>query len=80
MFLVVGERDLPGWLDRSASMVGPAAVAALVGAMLLTSDGRIEAVPLSHLAAVGGGFVAVRVRGTSWPRSRGARGCPRSGC
>ena len=43
--------------------VAPAAVAALVGAMVLASDGRIEPLPAAQLAAVAAGFVAVRRTG-----------------
>ncbi len=63
MFVVLGGRTLPTWLDRPMAVVAPAAVAAVVGAMTLTSDGRIEPIAAAQLAAVAAGFVAVRRTG-----------------
>ncbi len=63
MFVALGGRTLPAWLDRPMAVVAPAAVAALVGAMTLTSNGRVEPLARPELAAVVAGFVAVRRTG-----------------
>ena len=65
-------------LDEVLSMVAPAAMAALVGAMLFTSDGRIDVVPLPQLVAVAVGYVAIRLGGNVWWRWRS--GYRRCGC
>ena len=62
MFLVVGERELPGWMSRSLELVGPAAVAAVVASMVLVHDGSVS-VPLAPTAAVLLGFLVVRRTG-----------------
>ena len=63
MFLVAEGRGMSAALDDVLSMVAPAAMAALVGAMLFTSNGRIEVVPLPELLAVAVGYVAIRLGG-----------------
>jgi branched-subunit amino acid transport protein len=47
MFIALGDRTLPVWLDQAMALVGPAAIAALVASAAFTSDGRIEALPLA---------------------------------
>ena len=46
MFLVVGRRSLPAWVDQPLALVGPAAIAALIGSMLFTDHGHIQAAPI----------------------------------
>lgn len=62
MFILVGERELPGWLQRSLALAGPAAVAALVATMLLVQEGRIAVEPAPTIA-VAVGFLVVRLTG-----------------
>ena len=62
MFLLVGERELPGWARRSLDLVGPAAIAALVATMVLVRDGAVVA-PLAPTLAVVIGFLVVRRTG-----------------
>ncbi len=62
MFLVVGGRALPSWLDRSLGLVAPAAVAALVASMVLTHDGQVV-LPVAPAVAVALGFAVVRRTG-----------------
>lgn len=64
MFLVADGKGLPSRLDDVLSMVAPAAVAALLGAILFTADGRIDAVPVPQLLAVAVGYLAVRLGGS----------------
>ena len=63
MFMVIARRSLPAWTLTPMGFVAPAAVAALVGSMLLTHDGTIAVVPLPELVAVAAGFVTVRRTG-----------------
>ncbi|MGI9645928.1 MAG: AzlD domain-containing protein [Ilumatobacteraceae bacterium] len=63
MFVVLGRRTLPAWLDRPMTVVAPAAVAALVGTMALTAQGRIDPIEAPRLVALLAGFVAVRRTG-----------------
>jgi branched-subunit amino acid transport protein len=63
MFMVVGRRSLPTWTITPMAYVGPAAIAALVGSMLLTANGSIAVVRLPELAAVAVGFATVRRTG-----------------
>ena len=62
MFLVVGERELPGWVHRSLDLVGPAAVATLVATLVFVRDGAVVA-PLAPTLAVVVGFLVVRRTG-----------------
>jgi branched chain amino acid efflux pump len=62
MFLVVGERELPGWVSRSLDLVGPAAVAALVASMVFVQHESVHA-PIASTAAVLVGFLVVRRTG-----------------
>lgn len=63
MFIALGDRTLPVWLDQAMTLVGPAAIAALVASAAFTSGGRVEALPLSELLAIAAGFIAVRRTG-----------------
>jgi branched-subunit amino acid transport protein len=63
MFVVLGDRSVPAWLDQAMVLVGPAAIAALVASAAFTSKGQIEALPMSELVAIGVGFVVVRRTG-----------------
>lgn len=62
MFLVVGERELPGWVMRCLDLVGPAAVAAIVASMVFLHDGAVSA-PVAPTLAVVIGFLVVRRTG-----------------
>ena len=62
MFLVVGDRELPGWVMRCLDLVGPAAVAAIVASMVLLDDGAVVA-PVAPTLAVLVGFLVVRRTG-----------------
>lgn len=63
MFVLLGGRELSGWLDRPMAVIAPAAIAALVGAMVLTSGGRIDPLATPQLVAIVAAFVAVRRSG-----------------
>lgn len=63
MFVLLGGRTLPAWLDRPMAVVAPAAVASIVGAMTLTAHGRIDPIDPAQLMAVFAGFVVVRRSG-----------------
>lgn len=63
MFVVVGRRSVPTWLSAAMTMVGPAAVAALVGSMLFTSGGRFASPPAAELIALLAGFCVARRTG-----------------
>lgn len=63
MLLALGGRQLPAWTDRPMALVGPAAVAALVASLVLTSGGRFVAPPIPVLAAVAAGFLVTRRTG-----------------
>jgi branched-subunit amino acid transport protein len=62
-FAVVAARGLPAWAERPLAFVGPAALGALVGGMLLTSHGRAELPTLADAIAVLAAFVTVRRTG-----------------
>ena len=62
MFLSVGEREMPVWLQRSLALAGPAAVAALVATMLLVQEGHIAVEPAPTIAVVVG-LLVVRLTG-----------------
>ena len=62
-FGIVGERGLPAWTGRPLSFVGPAAIGALVGGMLLTAHGQVEFAGLAELVASVAAFVTVRRTG-----------------
>jgi branched-subunit amino acid transport protein len=62
MFLVVGERVIPAWLERSLGLAGPAAIAAVVATMVLVQDGHLAVEPAPTIAVVVG-FLVVRRTG-----------------
>jgi len=63
MFFALGDRNLPAWLDQAMALVGPAAIAALVASAAFTADGRVHALPIPELVAIGAGFLVVRRTG-----------------
>ncbi len=63
MFVALGGRSLPAWLNGPMSLVGPAAIAALVASMLLTSHGRADVGSISTIVATTAAFVCVRRTG-----------------
>ena len=62
-FAVVSARGLPAWTGRPLAFVGPAALGALVGGMLLTAHGSAEIPALAEAGAAAAAFVAVRRTG-----------------
>jgi branched-subunit amino acid transport protein len=63
MFVVLGGRTPPQWLQTPLGFVGPAAIAALVGAILLTSNGHAEVGSIPAVVAAVPAFVVVRRTG-----------------
>lgn len=63
MFVVLGNRQLPAWTARPLAFVGPAAIGALVGGMVLTDHGRFAPAGTAELVAVLAAFVTVRRTG-----------------
>lgn len=63
MFVALGDRTLPAWIEQAMTFVGPAAIAALVASAAFTSEGRVEALPISQLCAIALGFLVVRRTG-----------------
>jgi branched-subunit amino acid transport protein len=63
MFVVVGRRSVPAWLSAATTMLGPAAVAALVGSMLFTSGDRFASPPAAELIALLAGFCVAKRTG-----------------
>ncbi len=63
MFLILGDKALPSWAEKAMTYVSPAAVAALVASMVMTTAGRVTVPELTSLAAVTAGFLAVRRSG-----------------
>lgn len=63
MFVVLGSRTPPAWLEASLGYVGPAGIAALVGAMLFTVGGHVEVGSIPAVVAAASAFVAVRRTG-----------------
>lgn len=63
MFVVLGRHSLPAWTDRPLAFVGPAAIGALVGGLLLTSGGRFAPAGGVELAAAAAAFVVARRTG-----------------
>jgi branched-subunit amino acid transport protein len=59
-FAMVGARGLPEWTHRPFAYVGPAALGALVGGMLLADHGHADLPGLAETAAVAAAFVTVR--------------------
>jgi branched-subunit amino acid transport protein len=63
MFVMLGERQLPAWTERPLAYVGPAAIGALVGGMVLTRHGDFAPAGAAELVAVAVSFEAVRRSG-----------------
>lgn len=63
MFVALGDRTLPAWVDMAMGLVGPAAIAALVASAAFTAGGRIDAMPVAELLAIAAGFLVVRRTG-----------------
>lgn len=63
MFVVLGDRQLPDWTEHPLAQVGPAAMGALVGGMVLTSGGSFAPAGAAELVAVGAAFVVVHRSG-----------------
>ena len=63
MFLVVTRDGVHERWSGSMSLVAPAALAALVGSMLLTERGAVAVAPTAEVVAVAAGFVAARITG-----------------
>jgi branched chain amino acid efflux pump len=63
MFVLLGRRELPAWTARPMTLVAPAAIAALVASMTLTSHGRVDATPVPELLAIACGFALTRRTG-----------------
>jgi branched-subunit amino acid transport protein len=62
-FAIVSARGLPAWTERPLAFVGPAALGALVGGMLLTAHGSAEVPALAEAGAAVAAFVTVRRTG-----------------
>ena len=60
MFVALGSRSVPEWLEGPLALVGPAAIAALLGSMLFTRDGAVSGAPLADAVAVVAAYVVVR--------------------
>ena len=63
MFVVLGGRTTPRWLEAPLNYVGPAGIAALVGAVLLTSNGRAGIGSIPAVVAAVMAFLLVRRTG-----------------
>ena len=63
MFVLVGERPLPAWMTAPMALVGPAAIGALVGSMVLAGHGGAVPTASPELVAVVAGGLAVRRSG-----------------
>ena len=59
-FVVVSEHGLPTWAERPLAFVGPAALGALVGGMLLTTQGGADMPTFAEASAAAAAFVTVR--------------------
>ncbi len=60
MFVVLGGRTPPQWLRAPLAYVGPAGIAALVGAMLLTTRGHVAVGSIPAVVAAVSAFILVR--------------------
>lgn len=63
MFVLLGSHRLPTWAHVPLGFVGPAAIGALVGGMVLTDGERFAPSGVPELVAVAAGFVVVRRSG-----------------
>ena len=60
MFVALGSRSVPEWLEGPLALVGPAAIAALLASMLFTHDGAVSGAPVADVVAVVVAFIVVR--------------------
>lgn len=63
MFAVIGGRGMPEWADRPLAFVGPAALGALIGTMLLTRGGHPAVPGVAEATAAVCAFATVRLTG-----------------
>jgi branched-subunit amino acid transport protein len=63
MFVVLGGRTPPQWLQAPLAYVGPAGIAALVGALLLTTHGHVGVGAIPAVVAAVSAFAVVRRTG-----------------
>ena len=63
MFVVLAGRTLPSSLERPMSVVGPAAIGALLATMVFTSGGRFDPLPTAESAPTLAAFLVVRRTG-----------------
>lgn len=63
MYAVIGGRGMPGWADRPLTFVGPAALGALVGSMLLSRGEHPDLPGLAEAVAAVCAFATVRLTG-----------------
>ncbi|MEM9513220.1 MAG: AzlD domain-containing protein [Actinomycetota bacterium] len=63
MFVILAGRTVPASWERPMSVVGPAAITALLATMLFTTRGQFDPVDIGRLAAVAVGFLVVRRTG-----------------
>lgn len=63
MFVLLGNRELPGWTATPMALVAPAAIGAMVASMTLTASGHVDVPAAAELAAMVAGFVVVRRTG-----------------
>ena len=63
MFVVLGGRTPPQWLQAPLAYVGPAGIAALVGAILFTTRGDVGVDSIPAVVAAVSAFVVVRRTG-----------------
>lgn len=63
MFMILGRWNLPAWTEQPMTLIGPAAVAALVASLVLTSKGAVTLPAPPVVIALVAGFVATRRSG-----------------
>lgn len=63
MFIALGTRSLPAWTQQPLTLVGPAAIAALLGSVVFTAPNLRGAEGVPELVAIVLAFVAVRRTG-----------------
>ena len=63
MLVLVTTKPIPASLESTLALVGPAAIAALLATMTLTTAGEIQPLPVTSLVAIGAGYYAVHRTG-----------------
>lgn len=63
MFVLLGSRQLPAWTHQPLGFVGPAAIGALIGGMVLTDGERFAPSGVAELVALAAAFATVRRSG-----------------